>query len=576
MASGYDLSLAPDSRFLKFRENFTTREHFLEVEDLLRTQTALHGAGYAATVSSIHGMAAATTSAMDRVGDQLSDVSWAIEEGLDALSGQIGGLRQGIEDGFHGVQEVFSWGMARLCWEHEQSRAVYREILDLLQHPLQTQALELRRRAERATSNGWWPEAATDLEAALANNPYDYLAQLQLARVQWFEFGHWEPAISHFELAAKYADSNDADDNQRYYAALAYCHVSLLWRMDAETQKGNPSASLEKAAAAAARAQTVTPTLPLALQECVLSLLALGNEGGARGALEAAFRADEGLLLAVERNVEMARHPLVTSFATEWRERHGDLGRAVRQLAADIRQAASPHTSPTTAVSLPPVTVLLGPAQPGPRRESGAASTPEPEHPADHRPRKTAVDALDECVETLRSAQETYSARDHEAVEHHSAASATVTGLQAQLAEEEGEKARILVHGLSTGKLARVAAVVGIGASALLLAVGAAIRAIGGDGWRDWMMWGGWIGGLALFAVANLMVVDRGQRAENRNRAEPIEERASALRHRLAEAQRVRAEAEAQELAARCDLEQFDAAARGLEARLTRLREQLK
>jgi hypothetical protein len=69
---------------------------------------------------------------------------------------------------------------------------------------------------------------------------------------------------------------------------------------------------------------------------------------------------------------------------------------------------------------------------------------------------------------------------------------------------------------------------------------------------------------------------DLTQASDNRFRAEPIEERASALRHRLAEAQRVRAEAEAQELAARRDLEQFDAAARGLEARVAHLREQLK
>jgi tetratricopeptide (TPR) repeat protein len=189
MASGYDLSLAPDSRFLKFRDSYTSHEHALDLYDAMRTHTAISAAGHAATVEGLQ-----------RLSGQLDGMTWAIEAGFDLIAGEIVELRKDVREGFRGMQEAFAWGIARLCWEQEQNRAVYRQILDVLQHPLQTQALELRRRAERAIANKWWDDAASDLQAALENNRYDYLAHLQLARVMWFEYGQWDPAMEQFEL----------------------------------------------------------------------------------------------------------------------------------------------------------------------------------------------------------------------------------------------------------------------------------------------------------------------------------------------------------------------------------------
>lgn len=339
MSSEYDLSLAPDSRFGTFRGDYTTKQHMISIYEAIRGQAAISAAAAEMVDSRLSG-----------ISGQLDDMQWAIEDGFYVMADAIHGLRDEVRDGFINMARVTTWGVARICWEHEQDRTVYREILHVLKHPLQTQALEHRERAEMAIANKWWEDSVADLCLAVDNNKYDYLAHLQLARVLWFEYGQWEPALEHFGLAGKYADTTDADADQEYYAAVAYLHVALLWRMDAQTIPEHSETSLPKATAASRRAfELVRHGLPMAVVEHALDLLMVGRLEDAINVMEEAVSADENLLLGIETNPDLQGWDEVREWTKRWRERQPVA--EVRRLADEIRslvEAYSPQSGAET------------------------------------------------------------------------------------------------------------------------------------------------------------------------------------------------------------------------------------
>src|SRR5206468_9277029 len=81
----------------------------------------------------------------------------------------------------------FHWGLARIAHEMELNRAIYQDIRKGILYPAATQGREYRERAETALENGWWDEAVTNLQRALAENPMDFLAHYHLGHVLWFQ-----------------------------------------------------------------------------------------------------------------------------------------------------------------------------------------------------------------------------------------------------------------------------------------------------------------------------------------------------------------------------------------------------
>jgi tetratricopeptide (TPR) repeat protein len=183
----FDLTRRPDYEFEKFMGMCRGQAELRRIEGIGRDEVR----------------------AMERVADRQAETTEAIRR-------QTHEVRGDLQEGFRSLGFVVSWGMARVCWELEQSRVVYLDVLDTLEHPLTAQALELRERAEKAIANRWWEEAVSDLSDCIGNDRYDYLAHSQLAQVLWFEYGQWQPALEEFQWAAKYADATDADASQRY------------------------------------------------------------------------------------------------------------------------------------------------------------------------------------------------------------------------------------------------------------------------------------------------------------------------------------------------------------------------
>ena len=322
-----DLIPTGDRRWLKFQSEYTTNEHLMTLYDGIKAHAAIDARGWSMMDERLGGI--------DR---GISDLSFATEQGFAILADQLGSLEQAVTDGFRGLQETFTWGIARICWEHEQDRQVYQNILAAMLRKHQTDSLAYRQDGEKATQNEWWEDAVTDLSKATELYRYDYLAHLQLARVLWFQKHEWEPALEHFELAAKYADTVDADDDQRYYAAVAYSHVSLLRRLDAETNQADRAASMEKALSASSRASALAGTLAVALQEHLLNLLKSAEAGAARRVMDEAVGRDDKLLVFLETSPDLASFEVVRKFVQEWRASRSTVVRDAVRIAEDAER----------------------------------------------------------------------------------------------------------------------------------------------------------------------------------------------------------------------------------------------
>ena len=326
-----------DLRFIKFRENYTTNEHLMDVTDGLRGIGAINAVGFSAV-----------TSGLAHLDSSVGDLRWATEQGFDRMSEHLAGLQASVEVGFEGMQQVMTWGFARLCWEHEQDREVYRETLDVLRHPLTTQGLELRERAEQAIANHWWDEARDDLQAAIENNRYDYLAHSQLARIMFLEYGDTKGALEHFGLAAKYADKRDASDAERYYAVVALSHVCLIWRLEVTIAGPEATAAPDRALQASRRAYELLPELQLALQEHVLALLLNGRDQQAASVMMDAILADEETILRLNSSPEVRDSVPFHRVTQQWRSAVANHAPGADQLLTDALDLYGSH------IGLPP------------------------------------------------------------------------------------------------------------------------------------------------------------------------------------------------------------------------------
>jgi len=86
-------------------------------------------------------------SSQERIYDELGNLSYGIS---------------GVEHGIYELKAAFEWGISEVVWQFEQNREVLKNILEVLMAPLDTQAKELRKRAEYAYSNAWYEDSLKD------------------------------------------------------------------------------------------------------------------------------------------------------------------------------------------------------------------------------------------------------------------------------------------------------------------------------------------------------------------------------------------------------------------------------
>jgi len=128
-----------------------------------------------------------------------------------------------ITEGFQELQATFDWGFTELIWQIEQQREVLKDILKVLQAPLDTQAKELKKRAEYAYRNSWIDDALKDFLESEKKNRYDFTIHQNLGNIYLFKKKDQDRALEYYEKAVKYATPKSS-----YYTSVSLLHKGLV------------------------------------------------------------------------------------------------------------------------------------------------------------------------------------------------------------------------------------------------------------------------------------------------------------------------------------------------------------
>jgi tetratricopeptide (TPR) repeat protein len=166
-------------------------------------------------VKQVNRVRAAQLEAVDRIVVS----QWDVKRGIAETARQVEEMVAGVEH----LNSTFQWGLSEIIWQLEEQGDTLRRILEALQKPLTTQAIELRDRASRAYRHGWLNEALRDYSRSVEINPYDFTAHQSLGNIYVFHRQDLDKALMHYEKAAKYARPESAG-----YAAFALLHVAMV------------------------------------------------------------------------------------------------------------------------------------------------------------------------------------------------------------------------------------------------------------------------------------------------------------------------------------------------------------
>ncbi|MFX0133501.1 MAG: CDC27 family protein [Candidatus Hodarchaeota archaeon] len=142
-----------------------------------------------------------------------------IAKGLEEISLEIDRVSNGLES----LAAVFDWGFSEIAWQLEQARDLLVNIKRLLEAPLDTQAKELRKRAEEAYKNGWMDDALWDFIESEKRNRYDFIVHQYLGNIYFFEKKNPDKALLYYEKALKYSKPKSP-----YHASIALLHIGLI------------------------------------------------------------------------------------------------------------------------------------------------------------------------------------------------------------------------------------------------------------------------------------------------------------------------------------------------------------
>lgn len=210
----------------------------------------------------------------------------AIKDALSAIEGKaeryLTDISYGLEGGLETLGAVFEWGMAEVVYHLELQRKELKRIVEILEAPLETQAKELRRRAEFAHRNGWVDEALADFLEAEKKNYADFTVHQSLGNI-YLGKNNLTKAEEYYKKAAKYARPHSP-----YYTSYALWHLGRVKYLQGETL-----AAYE----ATKRATTLWPNLNQALYDHARYSALLGKEEEALANLRSAIQFDRNYAL---------------------------------------------------------------------------------------------------------------------------------------------------------------------------------------------------------------------------------------------------------------------------------------
>lgn len=124
-----------------------------------------------------------------------------ISQANSTLEAGFSGLAYGLQEMCFAIDDGFREVSYKLDLQNETLKA----IKEILERPLDTQAKELRKRAEFAYLNGWMDEAENDLLESEKKNYQDFIALHILGNIYYHHKKNQQKALEYFQKAAKYA-----------------------------------------------------------------------------------------------------------------------------------------------------------------------------------------------------------------------------------------------------------------------------------------------------------------------------------------------------------------------------------
>jgi hypothetical protein len=176
----------------------------------IQTQTEVMSSATKALISAHMSTASDIIASQARIAEGFDSVGYALDE---------------VKSGISGLAAAFEWGISEVVWQIEQNRELLRNIVEILMVPLDTQAKELKKRADYAFANQWFEDALSDYKASEEKNRYDFTIHMSMGMIYLFNIINKEKALECFEMAVKYARPKS-----NYHASLALLHKSLCLR----------------------------------------------------------------------------------------------------------------------------------------------------------------------------------------------------------------------------------------------------------------------------------------------------------------------------------------------------------
>lgn len=162
----------------------------------------------------------------EAVADMISEVNNAISEVNNTLTSGFTMLGAGLQELCFITEDGFREVIDRLELQSKTLEA----IKEILERPLDTQAKELRKRAEVAYLNNWYDEAETDLLEAEKKNYQDFIVHQILGNIYYHHKNNHPKAIEYYQKAAKYASpvSKKHASNALICAAIVYYQLGQI------------------------------------------------------------------------------------------------------------------------------------------------------------------------------------------------------------------------------------------------------------------------------------------------------------------------------------------------------------
>jgi tetratricopeptide (TPR) repeat protein len=282
------------------------------------------------------GMTGFISAQIDRIVKAQVEAANNIVVSQERITSEIDRVSIGVDrvaEGLDSLAATFEWGFSELVWQLEEQREILRDILRVLQAPLDTQAKELKKRAEYAYRNGWFDDALEDFLESEKKNRYDFTIHQNLGNICFFEKENPEKALEYYEKAAKYATPKSP-----YHASIAFLHIGLIRYL-----QGN----FQKACEATLKALELSPDLYEAHYQYAQYCANLGEYSEAVEHLEIAIEGDRYYCVKAdsEKDFDAMKEQLISLFE-ELRDKSCDWARKEIKRTEELIQNAKSYGVP--------------------------------------------------------------------------------------------------------------------------------------------------------------------------------------------------------------------------------------